>query len=140
MDGHRVTFASQAPGDCPSDAPGRARDEGGLRKGRHAAPALWSEARVGERRDARLEIGKPGDEPGMALAPASLEAQIEVAKRASKRDVADVMPSWQGGVRGLEEGQGAVDLTGLVIEPRRLVPLFGAPARLVDTQDGGVQH
>src|SRR3954469_11937356 len=90
-------------------------------------PALKGKARVGERRDARLEVGKPSDELRVALTPALLEPQVEVAERAGEGDVADMVPSRRRGVRALEKAQGAVDLAGLVVEPFRLVSLLGPP-------------
>jgi len=77
----------------------------------------------GERWHARGEAVEPGDETRMIVPPFSFETQIAIGECASERDLSYIRRRRERRRGGLESGERAVDLAGLMIEPFRLVSL-----------------
>jgi len=76
----------------------------------------------------------------MIVPPFSFETQIAIAECASERDLSYIRRRRERRRGGLESGERAVDLAGLMIEPFRLVSLRRAKAALVDQQDRGIHQ
>src|SRR5258706_47571 len=74
----------------------------------------------------------------MIAPPCSFETEIAIAERASERDLSYIRRRRERRRGGLESGERAVDLAGLMIEPFRLVPLRPAKAGPRDRQDRGI--
>src|SRR5258708_32653858 len=74
----------------------------------------------------------------MILAPRAVEAKILVGERAGDRDLADSRWRIATGWRGLERGERARHLAGLMVDPFRLMLGGIAPARLIDAQNRGI--
>src|SRR5215813_5047603 len=90
---------------------GSGRRRRGRREGRHAPG----------------EVIEPSDEPRVIVPPASREAEVAIAERASERDLTHVRRYHRCRERrGLERGERARDLAVLQLDPFRLV-LLGRP-------------
>src|SRR5262249_43379283 len=89
----------------------------------------------GEGGHARGEAVEPGDQTRVIAPPRLSETEIAIAERAGERDLTDVGRRRKRGRRGFEGGERALDLTGLMLDPLRLVPLRRSPAAFVDQQD-----
>src|SRR5260370_37792387 len=99
----------------------------------------WRRGR-GEGWHARGEAVEPGDEARMIVPPFSFETEIAIAECASERDLSYIRRRRERRRGGLEGGERAVDLAGLMIEPFRLLPLRPAEAGLPDQHDRGIHQ
>ena len=77
----------------------------------------------------------------MILAPAASEPKVAITKRAGKRNLPHMRKLAGRRKRrraGFKKSKCALHLTGLVLQPFRLVLIGCAPAAFVDRQNGGV--
>src|SRR5258708_37289334 len=65
----------------------------------------------------RREAVEPGDELGMRGAPVAGEAKVAGAEEARQRNLADIGQRIERRQIGLQRGQAALDLVGLIIGP-----------------------
>src|SRR5260221_11160349 len=92
----------------------------------------------GEGWHARGEAVEPGDETRMIAPPCSFETEIAIAERASERDLSYIRRRRERRRGGLESGERAVDLAGLMIEPFRPGPPPRGEAAPVNRQDPSI--
>src|SRR6266566_7187908 len=76
----------------------------------------------------------------MGLAPLALEAEVEIAERAGKRDLPYSRRRIERLRRSFERGERARDFAGLAIEPALHRHLGRPVASLVDDQDAGIEN
>src|SRR5262249_28122427 len=126
---------------CGSELHRTARDQApDLVRGFFVAASLALRRGRGESRHARGEAVEPGDQTRTIAPPRVPETEIAIAERAGERDLTDVGRRRERGRRGFERRERALHLTGLMLDPFRLVPLRCSPAAFVDQQDRSIHH
>src|SRR5215218_2678832 len=86
------------------------------------------------------EAFEPGGQSRMCVAPSSVEAEIEIAKCASRGDLSDMRCRVESGRTGLQRSQRAAYFVRLMREPFRLMLRQRTPAAFVNLQDRGIEN